>query len=264
MDYKSISGVPDFKSFEIKEKVNDYVLLIPVINEGERIIAELNSAKANRISDYVDIVICDGGSTDSSLDFDVLKELDVNTLLIKEGAGKQGAQLRMGFYWAIERGYKGFVSIDGNNKDSIEDVPSFVQKLKEGYDLIQGSRFVDGGNAVNTPLSRLLAIKLIHSPFISHAAGFKYSDTTSAFRAYSKEFLTDKRTDIFRDIFNTYELLAYLSIRAGVLGYKICEIPVTRAYPKQGKTPTKISPIKGNIQLFKILVKACKGEYNPR
>lgn len=44
----------------------------------------------------------------------------------------------------------------------------------------------------------------------------------------------------------TYELLAYLSVRATQIGMKACEIPVTRAYPKTGKTPTKISFFKGN------------------
>ena len=61
----------------------------------------------------------------------------------------------------------------------------------------------------------------------------------------------------------TYELLAYLSVRATQLGYKACEIPVTRAYPKTGKTPTKISFFKGNGKLMEILLKNAFGAYNP-
>ena len=61
----------------------------------------------------------------------------------------------------------------------------------------------------------------------------------------------------------TYELLAYLSVRASQLGMKVCEIPVTRAYPKKGKTPTKISFFKGNADLMKILIKNAFGDYNP-
>lgn len=44
----------------------------------------------------------------------------------------------MGIYWALERGYRGVITIDGNNKDSIEDIPRFIQKLEEGYDFVQG------------------------------------------------------------------------------------------------------------------------------
>ena len=62
----------------------------------------------------------------------------------------------------------------------------------------------------------------------------------------------------------TYELLAYLSVRATRIGMKACEIPVTRAYPRGEKTPTKISPFKGNADLMKILLRNAKGAYSPK
>lgn len=257
------TGVPKFECTEYKEKSKDYVVLIPIINEGERIHKELKRAQKHNVADYADIVICDGGSTDGCTDEKKLKALDVNTLLVKQDTGKQGAQLRMGFWWALKRGYKGIITIDGNNKDSIEDVPRFVDKLKEGYDLVQGSRFIKGGKAINTPFSRYAAVKLIHAPVISLTAHFHFTDTTNNYRAYSARYLEDKRVQPFRDIFSTYELLAYLSVRATQIGMKACEIPVTRAYPK-GETPTKISAVHGNIELLKILFKNLRGEYNPQ
>ena len=93
-------------------------------------------------------------------------------------------------------------------------------------------------------------------------AGQRFTDTTNAYRAYSARYLFDERVGIFRDVFMTYELLAYLSVRATQLGMKACEIPVTRAYPKEGKTPTKISPLKGNIELIKILFANLFRKYN--
>ena len=252
-----------FECMEYGPKSKDYVVLIPIINEGDRIHKELQRAKDNNVSSYADIVICDGGSTDGCTDEAILKSLDVNTLLVKKDVGKQGAQLRMGFYWALERGYKGIITIDGNNKDSIEDVPKFIEKLEEGYDLIQGSRFIKGGHAINTPLSRYLAVKFMHAPIISLTAHQRFTDTTNAYRAYSRRYLEDERVQPLRDIFMTYELLAYLSVRATQIGMKACEVPVTRAYPKGEKTPTKISPFKGNSELLKILFKNMVGAYNP-
>ena len=258
------SGVPRFECTEYCEKTKAYVLLIPIINEGERIIRELERAAQNNVSDYADIVICDGGSTDGCTEETRLRQLGVNTLLVKRDTGKQGAQLRMGIWWALERGYKGVVTIDGNDKDSIEDVPRFIEKLKEGYGLVQGSWFVKGGKSINTPLIRTVSVRLIHAPVISLTAGQWFTDTTNAFRAYSAEYLKDTRVSPLRDVFMTYELLAYLSVRASQLGYRACEIPVTRAYPKTGKTPTKISFFKGNSELMKILIRNAFGAYSPK
>lgn len=263
MIYEKQNGVPKFECKEYKGKAKEYVVLIPIINEGERIHKELKRAKKNNVSSFVDIVICDGGSIDGSTDEEVLKALDVNTLLIKQDYGKQGAQLRMGIWWALERGYKGVITIDGNNKDSIEDIQKFIDRMEAGYDFVQGSRFIKGGRAIRTPIVRLLAVRMIHAPIISLTAHKYYTDTTNAFRGYSRRYLSDERVCPLRDIFQTYELLAYLSVRATQLGYKACEIPVTRAYPKGGKIPTKISSVKGNMELFRILINNFNGKYKP-
>lgn len=264
MIYKKQQGVPQFECTEYAPRTKDFVVLIPIINEGERIIRELTRAKDHKIDRCADIVICDGGSTDGCTDEAKLRALQVNTLLVKQDVGKQGAQLRMGIWWALQRGYQGIITIDGNDKDSIEDVPSFIEKLNQGYDLVQGSRFIKGGKAINTPWIRNLSVRLIHAPIISLTAGQWFTDTTNAYRAYSARYLQDECVQPLRDIFMTYELLAYLSVRATQLGYKACEIPVTRAYPKTGKTPTKISFFKGNSELMKILLKNLCGSYRPK
>ncbi|HBN05227.1 MAG TPA: glycosyl transferase family 2 [Bacteroidales bacterium] len=263
MIIEGIQGVPKFKCDEYLQRKTKYCVCIPIINEGYRIEKELLRAQDYGIHRICDIIICDGGSTDGSTNEKKLKVLGVNTLLTKQDIGKQGAQLRMGFWWALQRGYEGIVTIDGNNKDSIEDIPRFLQKLDEGYDFVQGSRFIHGGKAINTPVIRLLSVKLIHAPIISLTAGQRFTDTTNAFRAYSRKYLEHPQVQPFRDIFMTYELLAYLSVRATQLGMRACEVPVTREYPKHGKIPTKISFIKGNFGLMSILLKNQRGYYKP-
>lgn len=263
MEYKNIPGVPDFDCMTLEKKSVQYCVLIPVINEGERIRAELIRGRQADISSVADLIICDGGSTDGSVEKAGLRALQVNTLLIKKGPGKQGAQLRMGIWWALERGYQGIITIDGNDKDSIEDVPHFIEKLEEGYDFVQGSRFVPGGQAINTPLIRYISLKLVHAPVISMTAHHRFTDTTNAYRAYSRKYLEHPQVQPLRDVFVTYELLAYLSVRASQLGMQVCEIPVRREYPSKGKTPTKISTFRGNFELMKILLLNVFGKYNP-
>lgn len=264
MNYPGKKGVPAFCGTEFQPRQSEYAVLIPVINEGRRIRKELFRAYKYGVFREADIIICDGGSTDGSLDEKLLRKLHVNSLLVKQGEGRQGAQLRMGIWWGLRRGYKGFVTIDGNNKDSIEDVWRFIVKLKEGYDYVQGSRFIKGGHGVRTPLARRFAVRFIHAPIISFTAHQKLTDTTNAFRGYSAGYLLNDEVQPLRDIFSGYELLAYLSVRASQLGMRVCEIPVSRVYPKEGKLVTKISPIQGNMNLLRILVKNLCGCYAPR
>jgi dolichol-phosphate mannosyltransferase len=264
MVYNSIPGVPDFFVFNEEKRKTKYCLMIPVINENERIVRELERAKKAGVPEVCDIIILDGGSTDGSIEKIMNSDLGINSILIKTGKGHQGAQYRMGFHYALSKGYEGFVTIDGNDKDSIEDTENFIDKLDEGYDFVQGSRYIKGGTEKHTPLIRNLAVRLIHAPIISLAAKKRYTDTTNAFRAYSKRYIDNDKVNVFRDVFDRYELLAYLSVRATQIGLKAIEIPVSRIYPKNEKVPTKISPFKGNMNLLIVLFKAAFGKYNPK
>lgn len=262
VDVQAIAGdVPEHTVVEFNPKSRDYCVAIFVINENGKLHKQLK-----RMAEYissVDVVIADGGSTDGSVHRDVIEPLGVNTLLVKTGSGKLGAQMRMAFHWAAKRGYKGVVVVDGNNKDGPEAIPEFVQKLSDGFDCVQGSRFIPGGISENLPFSRWLGLKVLHVPMMRWASRFPYTDTTNGFRAYSMRFLTDPRVALFREIFGGYELHYYLSIRAAQLGYKVTEIPVARRYPASGPVPTKISFVRGNLNVIRCLFRACFGYYDP-
>lgn len=251
---------PDFVVDVINPKKNKYCVCVFVINEGERIKKQLSLM--SKYSTQVDIVVADGGSNDGSLELSFLKKNNVCTLLTKKGGGKLSAQMRMAFAWALNENYEGVIVVDGNGKDDISAIPNFVKLLDDGYDHIQGSRFIPGGEAVNTPLSREIGLHFIHAPLISLAAGKRHTDTTNGFRAYSAKLLSDQKISVFRDIFQTYELHYFLAIESSrCKDFKTIETPVTRTYPKTGKTPTKISPIKGNIHILGVLFKSVLGKY---
>ena len=108
-----------------------------------------------------------------------------------------------------------------------------------------------------------MAGRLIHAPIVSLAAGRRLTDTTNGFRGYSRRFLLDPRVAPFRAIFDRYALLFYLSARAGQLGYRICEIPVTRRYPRNEKTPTKVSGVNVRFAMLGELVAVALGRYHP-
>lgn len=254
--------IPEYEVLMWQGKAANDSVVIPVINEGDRIRGLLVRMKDCGISKLADIIIVDGGTTDGSLDLEELKSFGIRGLLVKTGMGKLSAQLRCAYSFVLEHGYDGVVTIDGNNKDDPSAIIDFISALRGGADFIQASRFITGGRAENTPFLRNIAIRLIHAPMLSLSSGFHWTDTTQGFRAYSRKMLLDPKISPFRDIFLTYELLAYMSYIAPRLGYKCEELPTARCYPSNGKTPTKISFL-GNLRVFTILIKACLGCYNP-
>lgn len=254
-------GVPAHEQHVFSPKRSRYCVVVFVINEGERVRTQLRTMAP--LADRVDIIVADGGSTDSSLDLDSLGEFRLRALLIKRDTGKLSAQMRMAIAFVLEEGYEGMIVIDGNGKDDIAAIPRFAELLEAGYDHIQGSRYIPGGRGINTPTSRTLAVRLLHAPLISVAAGHRYTDTTNGFRAYSRRLLADPRVQPLRDVFTGYELHYYLAIRAARLGLKVTETPVTRRYPETGKTPTKISPVKGNLLILRTLAAAAFGRFDP-
>ena len=253
--------LPSYVEALFMEKNHQYALVIPVINEGERIRSQLMRIKQAQLP--VDVIVADGGSTDGSLDPAFIQTVPVVVVLTKTGPGKLSAQLRMAYAWCIKQNYAGIVTIDGNGKDGVEAIAEMVAKLEEGYDYVQGSRYLPGGAAENTPLERTIANRFIHAPLLSIAGRHWFTDTTNGFRAYSTRYLLDPRVKPFRDVFQRYELLFYLSVRAGQLGYKVGHTPVVRRYPENRIVPTKIKGITSKLELLGETISAATGGYTP-
>ena len=235
--------------------------MIPVINEAERLGALLTRMAQRQISTDADIVIVDGGSTDGSVNPVNLREAGVKGLLTYQGRSGLSAQLQVAYAFCLRQGYKSVVTIDGNNKDDPEAIPRFISMLREGFDFVQGSRFLNDGSHENTPLSRLLAVRLIHAPVLSMASGFWWTDTTQGFRGYSDRLLRNVDLGIFRDGFRDYSLLAYLSYRAPKIGLRVVEIGTRRTYP-QGKPPTKLGTLRSKIRLLFSVLRVVSGKYD--
>jgi len=220
---------------ERKPKRGDTVVAVPVLNEGDRIRSQLRAmGDMSLLAHGVDLVVADGGSTDGSLDEETLDAGGVRAVLVKQGAGALSAQLRMLFHWTLAQGYDYVVTVDGNGKDGLDGVLRVLSALRAGHDFVQGSRYVDGGIARNTPLERHLGVKFVHAPLISLGARHRYTDTTNGLRGWRTVVLADPRVAPLRDVFSAYELHYYLSVRLPRLGYRVEEVPVTRAYPDGG------------------------------
>lgn len=251
-----------YKTHEFAKQKSEYALVIPVINEGERLASLLDRMGYLDIFQKFDVIVTDGGSTDGSVAETRLRARGVNTLLVKQSEGSLGTQLQCAYNFALNRGYRGVVTIDGNNKDNPAGVFRMKRVLDEGIDFAQGSRFISGSIHTNTPWMRLAAVRLVHAPLLSLFSGHKWTDTTQGFRGYSRKLLKDTGLCLFREELSDYNLLFYISKRAPQLGFRCVEVPTERNYPLGTETPTKIVGVVALARILTSLLIVCFGWYD--
>lgn len=210
-------------------------VVLPVYNEGS-VPADL----VGRMPAIVDrVFVVDDGSTDDGPDLAERAGAEVIRHGSRRGAG---AAIRSGLFAARDRGMAAVVVMAGNGKDDPTEVPHVVAPLDEGYDYVQGSRFLRGGSFRNLPRSRHLLIKAYTVAF-RLLTGFAASDVTNGFRAYRVSLLSDPRIKLDQQWLDGYELEYYLHYKAVTLPYRVLEVPVSKNYPSGKRDYSKMRPI---------------------
>lgn len=251
--------LPPFTIEEFRPKSTKYCLIPIVYNEGDLFKKQLFRMSSR--SHIADIIVAQRESEDDSTESKFLSAHGVRSLLTTPSAGGATA-IRMAFWYALHQGYEGIILVDGHNKDGVEYLPHYIAKLEEGYDFVQGSRFLKGGIEKNTPLLRKIGIRMIMAPLLWIHGHFWYTDGTNGFRGYSKKFLKHNEVEPFRNCFTHFNLQYYLSYIAPKLCLKVIEIPVERVYPEDGTIPTKVTGIKNNFLAFWEMVRTASGKYD--
>lgn len=217
-----------------------YLLGICSFNEGDKIRRVME--KFSEYSRY-DVLLIDDGSTDGSI---AALSLDSRVRLVRNdrsmGAGFGTRQI---IDYAREHGYEVAIFVSGNDKDDDGDVPLMIEAMEQGYDFVQGSRYLPGGGYGNMPLYRLLATRYAHPWIFSLFSGKRITDSTNGFRAVRVSVCQDERMDLNQDWLDQYELEPYLFYKAIRLGYKVKEVPVRKIYPDQKEGYTKMRPFSG-------------------
>ncbi len=226
-----------------------YLAGIAVYNEGEKIHRVIQ--KFNRY-DLYDVLIIDDASTDQALK-GITKKFPIKVITNATNRGA-GYTVRQTIDYAREHGYEAIFFISGNDKDAPEDVMKLKLALEEGFDLVQGSRYLAGGVTGRMPFYRKVATRLIHPLLFSLVTGKRITDSTNGFRAVRLSMLNDKRINLRQDWLDRYELEPYLFYKAVVLGFKIKEVPVTKIYPPKKEGYTKMKPFVGWWSILRPLI----------
>lgn len=141
-----------------------------------------------------------------------------------------GYAIRQGYQYALENHFELIVIMAGNGKDDPREIPRLTTPiLEDGYDYVQGSRFLPGGRRQNNPFLRSIFTRVF--PYVwSIMTGVRVTEVTNGFRAYRASIVEDPRINVSQSWLDNYELEYYLHYKVLTLGYKFVERPVSKDY----------------------------------
>lgn len=198
-------------------------LVIPLYNEAESL-PELQAALAAALMPYADrceMIFVDDGSTDGSFErLKALREGDkrVKVVRLRSNQGKAVA-LAAGFRAA--RG-ENIVTLDADLQDDPKEIPRFLQKLEEGYDLVSGWKVMR-----HDPWLRRL-LSAIFNRVTSGLTGVWLHDFNCGFKAYRRAVIDELRL--------YGELHRFIPALAKWRGFRIAEIEVEHHPRKYGRS----------------------------
>jgi dolichol-phosphate mannosyltransferase len=130
--------------------------------------------------------------------------------------------------------------MDADYSHSPKEIPKLLTPVKEGADLVVGSRYCPGGRAVGWGVGRFLISKIANliTRFRIEA---KISDYTSGMRCYSTRLVKGIINDLHSQ---TYEIQIETIRQANVRGYKIKDVPIVFINRKKGKSKLSINEIR--------------------
>ncbi len=221
------------------------VAIIPVYGESGTIGTVLEKFRP----EYVDEIclVLDDPSSKTTTEIERSKtKIRVSVKIIQNPVrGGIGHAIKQGYEHALSNGFDLIVVMAGNGKDDPSEIPRLTTPIREdGYDYVQGSRFLPGGRREKNPFLRSIFTRLF--PYVwTLFTGTRVTEVTNGFRAYKASILSDPRINVWQSWLDRYELEYYLHYKVLTLGYKFGERPVSKDYSAVYKKKySHISPVK--------------------
>ncbi len=209
------------------------LIIIPTYNEIENIFKIIPAVLSK--DDNFEVLIIDDGSPDGTAD--AVKQMqksypDRLHLIQRSGKLGLGTAYVTGFKWALERDFSHIFEMDADFSHNPDDLPRLLGECTEkGADMSVGSRYCNGINVVNWPLTRIL-ISYCASIYVRTVLGFKIYDSTAGFVCYSRRVLETIDLDAVK--MKGYGFQIELKYTAHKLGFRIGEVPVIFVNRQEG------------------------------
>lgn len=208
------------------------LIIIPTYNESENIGKLLPEVLEK--DERIDILVVDDNSPDGTAD--IVRTMMQNEprihLLEREGKLGLGTAYVAGFKYALENGYDAVMEMDADFSHDPAEIPNFIRQMAE-YDFIQGSRYIQGVNVINWPMSRLL-LSYFANYYIRVITGMPVQDGTGGYRLIKREVL--ESIDLNKIKSNGYSFQVELLFKTYRKKFKIKEIPIIFMDRVQGKS----------------------------
>jgi dolichol-phosphate mannosyltransferase len=199
------------------------LIIIPTYNEAENIVKLINHIFNLQFNDIVfNILVIDDNSSDGTSK--LVKSLNNQKLFVLDREKKLGLGTAYieGFKFAIKNNYDYVFEMDADFSHDPESLPDFLAKINE-YDLVIGSRYINGIAVVNWPLSRLI-ISMGAGYYTRLITGLPVKDVTAGFMCYKVSSLKQINIDLVKS--NGYSFQIEMKYRMWKKGFKIKEIPI--------------------------------------
>lgn len=210
------------------------LVIIPTYNEADnilKIIPEVleNTTKENEFN----VLVVDDNSPDRTAQL-VEKLNNKNVFLLKrEKKSGLGTAYVAGFRYAIENNYDFAFEMDADFSHDPKYLKDFIEKIMEGYDLVIGSRYINGISVLNWPLSRLI-LSYLASVYTRVITGLKVMDTTAGFMCYKVSALKQINLDEVKS--NGYSFQIEMKFKFYKKNFKILEIPILFIDRREGES----------------------------
>jgi dolichol-phosphate mannosyltransferase len=216
------------------------LVVLPTYQEAENIETVLRRVRGADGAAHV--LVVDDASPDGTADLAaaVGEEIGGVDVLRRPGKAGLGSAYRAGFAWGLERGFDAFVEMDSDLSHDPASLPDLLAPLRDGADVVIGSRYVPGGSIPHWGLHRR-ALSRGGNVYAAKLLALDVTDLTAGYRAYAATIL--RRIDLGAVRADGYGFQIEMTYRAARAGGVVTEVPIRFVDRVEGRSKMSMRTI---------------------